>query len=704
MTQYVNFNTREDRKLDLCYSNIKDAFKSYKLPPLRNSDHLAIQLVPIYKARCKKTKKKKIKIQQLDDEATDKCKACFDTTNWESMFSDDINQTIDAVSNYITFVTASNACEKEIYINNNQRPWINKDIKCLMSKKREMYKNNDAKQAKVIQGDIDKQIAAAKSAYKEKMLAKMSSDMKSAWKGIKSMAGLNDDSSSTTFSYLSADGKSRLANDLNEFYVRFDDPLLRSDVTTHFSASDDFSFEEIPVDEVCKQFLRCKVGKSSGPDHVSTNILKVFAYQLAPVFTTIFNFCIRKGVLPDVWKLASIVPLPKKPNPKANNDYRPVALTSVVMKCFEKILKSRLSSFVKLNENQFAYRKGRSTKDACLTLDHYIRSHLEKPGTYARVLFIDYSSAFNTIVPSILLDKLSTFNVPNYLKRMVAAFLHNRKQYVNIDNRQSNVISCDIGCPQGCVLSPFLFSIYTDFLQSEHDNVKLLKYADDMALIGLLDFKSKNDPNDYFDAVDSFVSKCKAANLIINADKTKEMIVSFSRTHSVCDYVFIDGKLIDKVDDFKYLGTFFGANLKWSSNTDHIYKKLKQRFFAFSKFKHFKPNEQQRNHFIRSLIFPILTYNIELWYNSANQFERDKLLKPFDRNNFDTDINFLVEHKIFTTATNILVDNEHILNGCYEVHRKLYQLPRIRTTRFLASFIPQSINVLNGNDMRARKL
>ena len=104
------------------------------------------------------------------------------------------------------------------------------------------------------------------------------------------------------------------------------------------------------------------------------------------------------------------------------------------------------------------------------------------------------------------------------------------------------------------------------------------------------------------------------------------------------------------------------------------------------------------------MIFPILIYNIELWYNSANQFERDKLLKPFDRNNFDTDINFLVEHKIFNTATNILVDNEHILNGCYEVHRKLYQLPRIRTTRFLASFIPQSINVLNGNDMRARKL
>ena len=93
-----------------------------------------------------------------------------------------------------------------------------------------------------------------------------------------------------------------------------------------------------------------------------------------------------------------------------------------------------------------------------------------------------------------------------------------------------------------------------------------------------------------------------------------------------------------------------------------------------------------------------------MWYNSANQFERDKLLKSFDRNNFDTDIIFLVEHKIFNTATNILVGDELISNGCYEVHRKLYQLPQIKTTCFLARFIAQSINLLNGNDMRAHKL
>ena len=69
--------------------------------------------------------------------------------------------------------------------------------------------------------------------------------------------------------------------------------------------------------------------------------------------------------------------------------------------------------------------------------------------------------------------------------------------------------------------------------------------------------------------------------------------------------------------------------------------------------------------------------------------------KTLDRNKFDSDPNFLVENKIFNTVTNFLVDSEHILNGCYEVHRKLHNCLELRTTRFLASFIPPSINVLN---------
>ena len=97
-------------------------------------------------------------------------------------------------------------------------------------------------------------MAAAKSACKEKKLAKMSSDQTSAWKGVKHMVPLDYYSSSATFGYPSADSKSRLANDLNEFYVCFEESALIANV-----ASDDFNFEDISLDEIYKQFLKCKV-------------------------------------------------------------------------------------------------------------------------------------------------------------------------------------------------------------------------------------------------------------------------------------------------------------------------------------------------------------------------------------------------------------------------------------------------------------
>ena len=173
------------------------------------------------------------------------------------------------------------------------------------------------------------------------------------------------------------------------------------------------------------------------------------------------------------------------------------------------------------------------------------------------------------------------------------------------------------------------------------------------------------------------------------------MVLSFSRSYFPCDYVFIDGNLIERVDNFKYLGTFFNDNLKWSSNTDNVYSKLRQRFFAFSKFKHFKPNSAQRVNFIETLILPVLTYNIELWFYSATQTERDKLLKNFSRNGYVFDCNALVDDKIFSTASNIIESDNHILSECYKSNRKFYRLPKIRCTRFSNSFVPKSINILN---------
>ena len=103
------------------------------------------------------------------------------------------------------------------------------------------------------------------------------------------------------------------------------------------------------------------------------------------------------GKNPNLWKLSAISPLPKKSNPKSNNDYRPIALTSVIMKCFEKIIKEKLLKYVDLDNYQYAYKRGCSTKDACIGIDYFLRSQLAKPSTYACILFVDFAFAFNTI-------------------------------------------------------------------------------------------------------------------------------------------------------------------------------------------------------------------------------------------------------------------------------------------------------------------
>ncbi|MFM9587201.1 reverse transcriptase domain-containing protein, partial [Streptomyces caniscabiei] len=114
------------------------------------------------------------------------------------------------------------------------------------------------------------------------------------------------------------------------------------------------------------------------------------------MFTDIFNTSLETCHVPACFKSSTIIPVPKKPRPTGLNDYRPVALTSVVMKSFEHLVLSHLKSITDplLDPLQFAYRANRSVDDAVNMALHFILQHLDSSGTYARILFVDFSSAF----------------------------------------------------------------------------------------------------------------------------------------------------------------------------------------------------------------------------------------------------------------------------------------------------------------------
>jgi hypothetical protein len=199
------------------------------------------------------------------------------------------------------------------------------------------------------------------------------------------------------------------ANELNAFFARFDVHNHKTECETLLNnlKIDANCTAIISQDDVLKSLKRVKVNKSCGPDKISGKVLKSCADQLCEPLRVLYQLSLDLRWVPALWKLSEIIPVPKVKFPKVYNDYRPVALTSLVMKCFEHIVKRLLCMYIDDHKDplQFAYCKGRSVQDATLPLMHNIFEHLEFPNSSVRVLFVDFSSAFNTIQNHLLITK-----------------------------------------------------------------------------------------------------------------------------------------------------------------------------------------------------------------------------------------------------------------------------------------------------------
>ncbi len=159
-----------------------------------------------------------------------------------------------------------------------------------------------------------------------------------------------------------------------------------------------------------------------------------------------------------------------------------------VMKSLEKLVLAYLKDITRplLDPLQFAYRENRFVDDAIIMGLHYILQHLYKPGNNARIVFVDFSSAFNTIMPDLLSEKLTQLSVPTSICQWITSFLTDRQQQVRLGKLTSRTLTVSTGTPQGCILSPLLFSFYNYDCTSKDPSVKLLKFADDTTIIGLI--------------------------------------------------------------------------------------------------------------------------------------------------------------------------------------------------------------------------
>ena len=167
--------------------------------------------------------------------------------------------------------------------------------------------------------------------------------------------------------------------------------------------------------------------------------------------------------------------------------------------------------------------------------------------TYCRVVFVDISSAFNTIQPLLLLDKMKLLGVNEFLTSWILDFLSYRTQYVKFNNTLSSSIVTNTGAPQGCVLSPVLFTLYTNECGIDTDYCKLIKFADDSTIIGLI--RNDNDESHYRQAIDWFTRWCTNNKLVLNVNKTKEVIFDFRKNNLSLHNISINDESVEQVSN-----------------------------------------------------------------------------------------------------------------------------------------------------------
>uniref|UniRef100_A0A3B1JI52 Reverse transcriptase domain-containing protein n=1 Tax=Astyanax mexicanus TaxID=7994 RepID=A0A3B1JI52_ASTMX len=738
--QYVKCPTRKNRTIDLLYSNLKDAYSATPLPPLGKSDHNLIYLQPQYKPQVRRQPASTRSFRKWSPDAEAALRDCFESTEWSVLqepYGEDIEGITHCMTDYMNFCMDIVVPVKTVRCFANNKPWITSNVKGLLNKKKRAFKENNQEELRSVQRELKVHLREAKESYRKKVEQKLrENDMREVWNGMKTITGCKQRMDSA------ADGEVERANEFNTFYNRFDCPvqdptaLVDTSSTPPLISSSNSApappysphsavlttsttvappppppLHTFTADQVRGELRRLHPRKAAGPDKVCPRLLKSCAAELGAPLQHIFNLSLHLGRVPTLWKTTCLVPVPKKTHPSELNDFRPVALTSHIMKTLERLLLHHLRPQVQhaMDPLQFAYREKVGVDDAILYFLHRTHSHLDRGGSTVRVMFFDFSSAFNTIQPLLLKDKLVGMQVDPYLVSWITDYLTDRPQYVRLKDCTSETVVCSTGAPQGTVLSPFLFTLYTSDFQYNSETCHMQKFSDDTAIVACI---RGGKEEEYRHLVEDFVAWCNRNNLLLNTSKTKEMVVDFRRARPPTQPVSIVGVDVEMVKTYRYLGLHLDDRLDWSANTDILYRKGQSRLFFLRRLGSFNICRKLLLMFYQTVVSSCLFYAVVCWGGSMKKRDEMRLNKLVRRAGSVVGVELdsvvtVAERRTLHKLLSIMDDDGHPLHSIIMDHRSSFSgrflSQSCSTDRLRRSFVPRAIRLFNSSQWSRKR-
>jgi retron-type reverse transcriptase len=364
-----------------------------------------------------------------------------------------------------------------------------------------------------------------------------------------------------------------------------------------------------------------KVKKAPGPDKIPNTALKLLPDKAIVALTAIINASLRFCHFPSRWKSANVIFIPKPGKDLLfPQNYRPISLLSNVGKVLEKVILTRLVRATNENhvlpDEQFGFRPKHSTADQLIHVTEFISQGINQNKSTGAI-FLDVAKAFDTVWHDGLVYKLHTAGVSLAMVKLLNSFLEDRKFHAKIGNVLSTVREIEAGVPQGSVLSPTLYAIFTADIPKP-DETKIALYADDTAIL------TRSESPELISgqlrrAVESLEAWFRRWRIDVNPDKSSAILFTRRRHRPDGEIVMFDRPIPWKTEA-RYLGITFDNHLRFNAQLEHAKIRAQMVLGQLNSLvnRRSKMSIQNKVTIYRTIVRPAMMYGSAVWGNVCN--------------------------------------------------------------------------------------
>lgn len=377
------------------------------------------------------------------------------------------------------------------------------------------------------------------------------------------------------------------------------------------------------LDEVGALVEKLKDKKAPGPDGIQIKMIKMLPSQAASRVVMIFNACFKLRYFPVAWKEAKIILIPKAgKNLRLPENHRPISLLNTLGKLLERLILNGLLSHIKENNvylpEQFGFRAEHATTHQLLRVANKI-NHGFNINNATGIVFLDVAKAFDKVWHNGIVYKLNALKFPISQVEMIDSYLRDREFRVNVNGTLSSKRNIKSGVPQGSVLGPVLFNLYTNDIPADSHKTSIALYADDAAVISS-SWSSEEVGKNLQIALDTLHEWYSKWKITINPSKTTATLFTRRPKKHPEPLLVLNNNTIQFTKSSKYLGVILDKKLNWIEQVKSVKSKANQKFSAlFPLFNSKSMRIDTKLLLYKTIIRPVITYASPIWANSVHQ-------------------------------------------------------------------------------------